>query len=219
MKKTFLFIVMMAFLAISCEQDPLESMELQDSMESMESDKADSSIFSKPQNVSYGYLSFSRAMADNGHTMYVQSDNVGPFFAAFPDGVAGGNTLSVNPKSVQGTGIFIHNDENDIRMASGTWTATELLSYKNYGSAGDDTGFPFADGRAGFANIRVHLVADFGPGAGAEFDAILRIRCLLPGNDSTPPSWVEGIRISVEDGLNFNKTIPIPNEGTLFLAL
>ena len=209
---------MLAFLAISCEQDSLGTMELQDSMESMELDEVDSSAFTKAsENASYGYLSFSQAMADNGHTMYVQSDNVEPFFAAWPNGVAGGNTLSVNPKSVQGTGIFLHHDENGNPMASGTWTATELLSYKDYCHGGDGAGFPIADGRAGFANIRVHLVADAGPGAGAEFDAILRIRCLLPGNDSTPPSWVEGIRISVEDGLNFNKTVP--GGGTLFIAL
>ena len=210
MKKLNFLLTLFVLFLYGCTTEELQTTD--SSNESLNQETAKGSA-----NATYGYLSFSQAMADNGHTMYVQSDNVEAFFATFPNGVAGGNTLTVNPKSVQGSGIFFHDDENGSPMASGTWTATELLNYKNYGSAGDDTGFPFADGRAGFANIRVHLVADEGPGAGAEFDAILRIRCLLPGNDSTPPSWVEGIRISVEDGLNFNKTVP--GGGTLFLAL
>lgn len=153
----------------------------------------------------FGYFVFSDAIADNGHTIYVQTDNA----VTFPD--PDGNTLSVHPKSAQGGGIFFHSDENGDPVASGTWTATDLLSFKDYGPAGDPN-FPFSDGRAGFANLRVHLVSD----AGDEFDAILRIQCLLPGNDSTPPSWVEGIRISVNDGLNFNKTV---GGATLFIDL
>jgi hypothetical protein len=210
MKKVFYLLTVSVLFLAGCSTEELQTTD--SSNKSLNQEAARGSA-----NATYGYLSFSFAMADNGHTMYVQSDNVDPFFAAFPNGVAGGNTLSVDPKSVQGTGVFFHNDENGNPVTSGTWTATKLLSFKNYGPAGDDTGFPFADGRAGFANIRVHLVADAGPGAGAEFDATLQIRCLLPGNDSTPPSWVEGIRITVQDGLNFNKTVE--GGGTLFLDL
>lgn len=198
---------MVSFLALmvfSCDKEPITTME---------PDNGLSSTAAKASfNVTYGYLSFSSAMASNGHTLRVESDNAQPFFEVFPNGVAGGNTLSVHPKSVQGSGFFIHRDENGDLVASGTWTATELLSYKNYGPAGNPN-FPVADGRAGFANIRIHLMAD----GGAEFDAILRIRCLLPGNDSTPPSWVEGIRVTVQNGLNFNKTVPGGN--TIFLDL
>ena len=200
MKKVFYLLTLSVLFVVGCSTEEVQSID--SSSENLNQEAARGST-----NATYGYLSFSHAMADNGHTMYVKSDNVDPFFAAFPNGVAGGNTLSVHPKSVQGTGTFIHKDEIGNLMASGTWEATKLLSFKNYGPAGADTGFPFADGRAGFANIRVHLVADAGPGAGAEFDATLHIRCLLPGNDSTPPSWVEGIRITVQDGLNFNKTV------------
>lgn len=209
MKKVFYLLTLSVLFLAGCSTEELQTTD--SSSENLNQEAARGST-----NATYGYLSFSQAMADNGHTMYVESDNADPFFAAFPDGVAGGNTLSVHPKSVQGTGFFIHNDENGNLMASGIWTATKLLSFKNYGPAEDPT-FPFADGRAGFANIRVHLVADDGPGAGAEFDATLQIRCLLPGNDSTPPSWVEGIRITVQDGLNFNKTVE--GGGTLFLDL
>lgn len=208
MKKNVFILSILALMVFSCDTEPITTAEPVDGLSST---NAKASV-----NATYGYLSFSQAVASNGHTMYVQSDNVDPFFGAFPDGVAGGNTLSIHPKSAQGSGVFFHEDENGNLMASGTWTATELLSYKNYGPAGDP-GFPFADGRAGFANIQVHLVADAGAGAGAEFDAILRIRCLLPGNDSTPSSWVEGIRITVQNGLNFNKTVE--GGGTLFLDM
>lgn len=204
MKKNVFILSILALMAFSCDKEPITTTE---SDNGLSSTNAKASV-----EATYGYLSFSSAMADNGHTMYIESDNVQPFFGAFPNGVAGDNTLSVHPKSVQGSGIFTHNDQNGDLVASGTWTATELLSYKNYGAAGDPS-FPFADGRAGFANIRIHLISE----GGAEFDAILRIRCLLPGNDSTPPSWVEGIRINVQDALNFNKTVP--GGGTLFLDL
>ncbi len=204
MKKNVFILSIMALMVFSCDKESTTTMEPIDGLSSTD---AKASV-----NATYGYLSFSQAVASNGHTMYVQSDNVDPFFAAFPNGVAGGNTLSIHPKTVQGSGVFFHDDENGNPVASGTWTAKELLSYKNYGPAGDPS-FPFADGRAGFANILVHMVAD----GGAEFDAILRIRCLLPGNDSTPSSWVEGIRITVQKGLNFNKTVP--GGGTLFLDL
>ena len=204
MKRNVFMVSFLALMVFSCDKEPITTMEPDNGLSST---NATASV-----NATYGYLSFSSAMASNGHTMYVESDNVAPFFGAFPNGVAGGNTLSVHPKSVQGSGIFIHNDENGDLVGSGTWTATELVSYKNYGPT-EDPNFPFADGRAGFANIRIHLMAD----GGAEFDAILYIRCLLAGNDSTPPSWVEGIRINVQDALNFNKTVP--GGGTLFLDL
>ena len=196
-----------ALFLVGCSTEEVQSID--SSSENLNQEAARGST-----NATYAYLSFSQAMAANGHTMYVTSDNVESFFA---DGVAGDNRLSVHPKSVQGTGVFSHYDENDGLVAKGTWTATKLLSFKNYGPAGDDSGFPFADGLAGFANIRVHLVADQGPGAGAEFDATLQIRCLLPGNDFTPPRWVEGIRITVQDGLNFNKTLDDGN--TIFIDL
>ena len=69
------------------------------------------------------------------------------------------------------------------------------------------------DFTAGSANIRVHLVVS---GGGPEFDAVFMIRCNLPGVN-TPPSWVEGIRINVQGGPNFNKTVEDPT--TLFIAL
>lgn len=209
MKKVFFLLTLSALFLVGCSTEEVQSID--SSSENLNQEAARGST-----NATYAYLSFSHAMADNGHTMYVQSDNVESFFA---DGVVGDNRLSVHPKSVQGTGIFIHNDENGNLVASGTWIATKLLSFKNYGPAGDppegEDEFPFADGRAGFANIRVHLVAE----TGAEFDATLQIRCLLPYNASTPPSWFEGIRITVQDGLNFNKTVVIQGEGTLFLDL
>ncbi len=191
MKKNVFILSIMALMVFSCDTEPITSME---------PDKGLSPTAAKASiNATYGYFSFSSAMASNGHTLFMQTDNAG----IFPN--AGDNMLSIHPKSVQGSGIFTHSDENGDLVASGTWAATQLLSFKNYGPPGDPNIPTFF--RAGFANIRVHMVADTGPGAGSEFDAILRIRCLVPGNDTTPSSWVEGIRITVQNGLNFNKTV------------
>ncbi len=207
MKKVFYLLTLSALFLVGCSTEEVQTID--SSSENLNQEAARGST-----NATYAYLSFSQAMAANGHTMYVTSDNVEPFFSG-EEGGADGNTLSVHPKSVKGTGVFSHYDENDGLVAEGTWTATKLLSFKNYGPAEDPT-FPFADGRAGFANIRITLY----PVVGEAFDATLQIRCLLPGNDSTPPKWAEGIRITVQDGLNFNKTFQLPTfTGTLFLDM
>ncbi len=56
-------------------------------------------------------------------------------------------TLSVFPKAVTGGGTFTHKDANGNVIGSGTWTATELLSFQNYG-ASPVPGFPLHSARA-----------------------------------------------------------------------
>jgi len=214
------------FMLTSCEQQPLaipeadiaaslkaESIKLfgnravgSDSYSS----KKPSSSSKKPSSATYEYFSFSSAMASNGESMVIFGDN------SFELIGSNEGTLSEFPKSVQGTGAFWHfATDGSTLLGFGTWTATQLLNFKDYGLSPVlvEYGDPFFDGwRAGNANIRLHLVAD----GGAEFDAILRIRCNLPGNNSTPSSWAEGIRISIQDGLNFNRTLP--DGFTLFIV-
>lgn len=207
------------FMLTSCENEPLANQDL-DIAASLKakstklfgnrtvrsvSDKSLNSV-----NATYEYFSVSLAMASNGETMYVSGDNSFEFVGSNE------GTLSVYPKSVQGTGEFWHFAvDGSTLLGSGTWEATKLLSFKDYGTSPFLEGLedPFYDGwKAGSANIRIHLVAD----GGAEFDAILRIRCNLP-EVSTPPSWAEGMRITVQDGLNFNKTIEGDDFFTLFI--
>jgi hypothetical protein len=108
--------------------------------------------------------------------------------------IAGEGTLSVHPKSVTGSGTFTHNFAGG-GSVSGTWTATELLSFKSYGSS---SAVP-PNWEAGKAIIRVHLVAD-----GMEADAILTVGCILP-EVIVPGGLFEGSTLNVQGGLNFNK--------------
>ena len=82
-------------------------------------------------------------------------------------------------------------------LATGTWTATELLTFQSYGpSPAVPPTF-----RSGLALIRVHLSPSAG---GAGLDATLRISCRLPATD-VPGGFVEGIRLAVDDVVNFNQ--------------
>ncbi len=89
---------------------------------------------------------------------------------------------------------------------NGTWTATELLSFKTYGPS------PILDQtfRTGLAHIRVQLVGD----DGTEAQGILTVGCILP-QVKMPGGVFEGVRLNVQGLLNFNKeTDP---RGTLFI--
>lgn len=123
------------------------------------------------------------AIADNGDTIEI----------------AGGGTLTIHPKSVTGGGTFAHTVPG-VGTFTGTWTAMELLSYTSYGPADPSFGLP-AGSEGGRAVIRVHLVADFAP---IEADAILQVDCLL---GSPPAGAIEGVRLAIQDLLNFNKEV------------
>ena len=123
------------------------------------------------------------AMADNGDTITI----------------AGAGTLSLHPKSITGSGTFLHQDSAGNVLGSGTWTATQLMSFKSYGVAFPGT--PFGDLEGGYAVIRIHLVAV----SGAEFDGVLQVDCVI-GN---PPAGAnEGFRLAIQGAdLNFNKEV------------
>ena len=121
--------------------------------------------------------------------------------------IAGEGTLSVHPKSVTGSGTFTHHFAGG-GSVSGTWTATQLLSFKSYGSSPETVGLP-PTWEAGKAIIRVHLVAD-----GMEADAILTVGCILP-EVMMPGGVFEGSTLNVQGGLNFNKA---DFGATLFIA-
>jgi hypothetical protein len=135
------------------------------------------------------------AMADNGDTVEV----------------AGSGTLSIHPASVSGGGTFTHKDSGGGVRAAGTWTATQLQSFNDYGTA---PGFPAAF-HAGEALIRVHLVVTSGPFTGAERDAILTVSCELAGA-KVPGGHAEGIRLAIQDHLNFNQHV---SGNTLYIKL
>src|SRR5262245_9311266 len=61
-----------------------------------------------------------------------------PTLALAPNGdiieFTGTGTFSIHPKSVSGAGNFIHRNAAGTVLASGTWTAVDLLSFHSYGS-------------------------------------------------------------------------------------
>ncbi len=118
--------------------------------------------------------------------------------------IAGEGTLSVHPKSVTGNGTFTHTFAGG-GSVSGTWTATQLLSFKSYGPV---AGFP-PNFEAGRATISVQLFVGGNPvGSG-----ILTVGCLL-GGPKEPGGLFEGVKLSVQGGPNFNKVVPT---STLFI--
>jgi hypothetical protein len=124
--------------------------------------------------------------------------------------MTGVGTLSTHPKSVTGGGTFTHKEAAGAVIASGIWTAIELLSFNDYGT---NPALP-PDVHGGRATIRVHLIpATGGPGV----HGILQIDCgvnLAPGFKPEEKKGLnvgrghpEGIRLSVDGGLNFNEEI------------
>jgi hypothetical protein len=127
---------------------------------------------------------------------------------------ASGDTLTVqaggdlNPaaKTASGSGTFVHKNADGKVLATGTFQAVSLIFFKSYGTS--VIGGSTLEG--GLALINVHGTAE----GGVEFDAILRVDCLL----GTPPTGAdEGFRMVVQTfDLNFNKEVM---GATLFIPI
>jgi hypothetical protein len=113
------------------------------------------------------------ARADNGDTIEI----------------TGLGILTIHPKSVGGGGTFKHKDSSGNILASGTWTAGELISFVPY------LVLPPDNIAGGQALIRVHLSTGF--------DAILDIDCEI----GAPRGQTEGVTLNIEDVINFNKKV------------
>lgn len=123
------------------------------------------------------------ARADNGDTI----------------AITGIGSISVHPKSASGGGTFTHTFTGG--SVSGTWTATQLLSFVDYGSGTDGFGPPL---HAGNALIAVNLIV----GGTVVHTGILEVTCRLPGAGG--PSEMgkeEGVRLNVQDAINFNQKV------------
>ena len=125
----------------------------------------------------------------------------GPDLALAPNGeeviLTGTGTLSLHPKSATGGGSFTRLSSTGAELATGTWSAADLLSFVSYGpSAATPPSF-----RAGQALLRIQLHPAGGASAVA---AILRIECHLPGS-VVPGGIEEGINLVVPGVANFNE--------------
>jgi len=134
--------------------------------------------------------------------------------------VSGSGAFTPGDREASGGGTFVHKNSAGAVLASGTWRAEELLSWKSFGLAG--AGLP-PGFEGGVAVLRVHLT----PGGGEHDDAILSnlpsseggleatltITCLL--GTPVPGAGEEGITLAVAGGLNFNQSV---SGNTLFIA-
>jgi hypothetical protein len=118
----------------------------------------------------------------------------GPDVAMAPSGdrieTTGQGTFTLHSKSITGSGSFTLKAPDGTVRESGTWTATQLLSFNSYGGP---AGIPV---EGGLVLIEVRLST--GP------DAVLEVTCIA---GSPPPAAHEGIRLAVEGGPNFNTVV------------
>jgi hypothetical protein len=129
---------------------------------------------------------------------------IGPDVSMAPNGsiviMMGSGSLNAGPdKSVSGGGTYMIQDASGATVASGTWTATQMLGFVNYGPGTPQGAPPFFFG--GQATMMVTLS---GLGSGT-----LNINCTL----GTPPpghsdmAGEEGIDLMLGNGLTFNREV------------
>ena len=115
------------------------------------------------------------------------------------EGVCG--TFSVNPKSIEASGEFEHFLPDGSLFASGTWTATQLISFQAYG-CGVVFGDPIPPDLCGGA---VKFAATFSTPIG-ELPGIVTVFCVV--GDKVPASiggpFTEGVTVDVPGIVNFN---------------
>ncbi len=136
-----------------------------------------------------------------------------PNVAQAPNGdqvaVTGDGVFSVHPKSVNASGGFTHTNSQGTVLASGTWTATDLLSFEFYGcrfipALGVDLGDDNLCG--GALKLSVVLTPS---GTSLAIPGTLTIFCII-GPQAPPPHnnpTGEGINLVVKDVINFNQIV------------
>ncbi len=113
--------------------------------------------------------------------------------------VNGTGSLSLNPSSVTGGGMFVHRDSSGNIKAKGTWEANSLISFVSYGP-GTPQGQP-SSLFGGKATFHVTLLVDGKP----VHDGILTVFCEL---GKPPHGTDEGVRLVVQGTpFNFNKQL------------
>jgi hypothetical protein len=124
--------------------------------------------------------------------------------------VTGSGVFSVHPKSVTASGGFTHTNSQGGVVASGSWTATDLLSFEFYG-CGVLT-FPDPDQTLppNFCGGALKLAITLRPtGTSLMLPAILTIFCIVgpqtPATHDDPTG--EGITLVVPGHVNFNKIV------------
>lgn len=126
-----------------------------------------------------------------------------PNTAQAPNGdqvaITGEGVFSVHPKSVEAEGEFTHTDSAGNVLATGTWTATQLISYQSYG-CGVVFGTPLPPN---FCGGKVMMRVLFTPeGTTLHIPGIMWVFCVIGSH--RPNSAEEGVRVNVPGIINFN---------------
>jgi hypothetical protein len=112
-------------------------------------------------------------------------------------------SFSVQSKSIEASGEFAHFLPDGSLFASGTWTATELISFQPYG-CGEVLGEPIPPELCGGA---VKFAATFSTPIG-DLDGIITVFCIVgpkaPSSHNEPSG--EGVTVVVPGIINFNHT-------------
>jgi hypothetical protein len=123
--------------------------------------------------------------------------------------VTGMGVFSVHPKSATASGTFTHTTSEGTVVGSGSWTATDLLSFEFYGcrfipAIGVDLGSDDLCG--GALKLRVTLTPT---GTTLALPGVLTIFCIVgpqsPTSHDDPTE--EGIRLAVPGVANFNTIV------------
>jgi hypothetical protein len=132
----------------------------------------------------FGFPAGNQAVANNGDVMTI---------------VATG-TFDTVTHSATGGGTFAHHVAATGQTITGTYTTTGLISFQSYGDA-TPQGLPasFFGGKLMLSGI---ATPDANPSA--HIPLTLTVECDL-GNP--PASVVEGVRVNVNDVINFNKSV------------
>ncbi len=116
-------------------------------------------------------------------------------------------TFDTATKSATGGGTFWHRSSAGTLLASGTFTTTGMQSFQFYG-CGVLEGAPVPPTWCG-GRVQLTGVATAHPAGHPEITftrpIVLTIECVI---GYPPPSVIEGIRLNVQDHINFNKTVP-----------
>lgn len=124
------------------------------------------------------------AQADNGDTIEI----------------TGEGSINTNSRSASGGGNFTHKDSLGNVIASGSWIATELRSYRAYGN-GTPQSTP-ANFEGGRARLRVQLTPS--GTSGVTLEGFLIVDCLL---GDPPSNAFEGVRLVVKRMINFDESL------------
>jgi len=111
--------------------------------------------------------------------------------------VGGQGTLSIFPKSVTGSGTFVHKAPDGTVRATGTWTAIRLMSFRSFGNS---SGLP-----SNFVGGQALMLVQLSVGGKPVHTAVLTVICEV----GTPPDGLhEGFKLAVQDTpFNFNKQL------------